>query len=128
MFDSYEYVMDRNPLVVKRYKTAETGCVYLTRGSEFYGVTVIKYTDVENEFVRTRGRMDVNAAEEFYNVACRYIRGEISWTEPVREFGCKYNQKCSKLCAPENCPVVLGGADYHSIFSKSCMFRKVKTK
>lgn len=119
MLCSYEELMDRNPRVIRTYKQPERGCVYLTKNSKFYGVTVIEYVCGNDEIVRTRGRMDANAAEEFFNVACCFIRGEIKWREPVREFTCTY-RKCK--CHPDNCPSALGGAAYHQIFSKSCLF------
>ena len=121
-FCSYEEFMDRNPRVIRKYQNADSGCAYLTRGSEFYGVTVIKYTNAGDEMVRTRGRMDSIAAEDFYNVAKRYIDGEIKWCEPVHEFKCAYNKKQAKICNSENCPSVLGGGEYREIFGSSCPF------
>lgn len=121
-FCSYEEFMDRNPRVIRKYQNADSGCAYLTRGSEFYGVTVIKYTNAGDEMVRTRGRMDSIAAEDFYNVAKRYIDGEIKWCEPVREFKCTYNKKQAKICNSENCPSVLGGGEYREMFGSSCPF------
>lgn len=108
MLCSYEEVMDRNPRVIKTYKQSDKGCVYLTKNSEFYGVTVIEYV--------------LNAAEEFFNVAQRFIRGEIAWVEPVREFICTYRKCNPNICNPDNCPSALGGTAYHQIFSKSCLF------
>ncbi|MDW2994806.1 MAG: hypothetical protein R8N24_02160 [Alphaproteobacteria bacterium] len=122
MLCSYEEVMDRNPRVIRTYKQPERGCVYLTKNSKFYGVTTIEYDSCNDEMVRTRGRMDVNAAEEFFNVACCFIRGEIAWVEPVREFICTYRKCNPNICNPDNCPSALGGAAYHQIFSKSCLF------
>ena len=122
MFCSYEEYMDRNPRVIRTYKQPERGCVYLFKNSEFYGVTVIEYVCGNNEMERTRGRMDVNAAEEFFNVAQRFIRGEIAWVEPVREFTCTYRKCNPNICNPDNCPSALGGAAYHQIFAKSCPF------
>lgn len=95
-FCSYEEFMENNPRVIRKHKNADSGCAYLTRGSEFYGVTVIKYTGAGDEIVSTRGRMDSIAAEDFFNVAKRYIDGEIQWRDPVREFKCAYNKKTSK--------------------------------
>lgn len=87
-FCSYEEFMDSNPRVIRKHQNADFGCAYLTRGSEFYGVTVIEYTNSGNEMVRTRSRMDSIAAEDFFNVAKQYIDGKIKWREPVREFKC----------------------------------------
>ena len=56
--------------------------------------------------------------------ATRYIRDEIEWTEPIRKYSCKYNQKHSRGCTEANCPRALGGADYRYIFGISCPFRK----
>ena len=92
-FCSYEEFMENDPRVIRKHKNADSGCAYLTRSSEFYGVTVIKYTGAGDEFVSTRGRMDSIAAEDFFNVAKRYIDGEIQWRDPVREFKCAYNKK-----------------------------------
>lgn len=122
MLCSYEEFMDRNPRVIRTYKQSDKGCVYLTKNSKFYGVTTIEYDGCDNEMVRTRGRMDANAAEEFFNVAQRFIRGEIAWREPVREFTCTYRKCNPSVCDPDNCPGALGGAAYHQIFSKSCLF------
>lgn len=128
MFCSYEEFMDCNPRVIRTYKNPEKGCVYLTRNCEFCGVTTIEYDDYNNEIVRTRGRMDANVAEDFFDIACRFIRGEIKWCDPVRKFNCKYNPKKSQVCSAEKCPKKLGGAAYHEIFSKSCNFRKARTR
>lgn len=128
MFCSYEEVMDRNPHVIRIYKNPEKGCVYLTRVHDFCGVTTIEYGNYNNEIVRTRGRMDATIAEEFFNVACCFIRGEIKWRDPVRKFSCKYNPKKSQGCSAEKCPKKLGGAAYYEIFSKTCIFRKSKTR
>lgn len=122
MLCSYEELMDRNPRVIRTYKNPDKGCVYLTKNSEFYGVTTIEYDSCNDEMVRTRGRMDANTAEEFFNVACCFIRGEIKWREPVREFTCTYRKCNPNICHPDNCPSALGGAAYHQIFSKSCLF------
>lgn len=121
-FCSYEEFMDCNPRVIRKYQNADSGCAYLTRGSEFYGVTVIKYTNAGDEMVSTRGRMDSIAAEDFYNVAKRYIDGEIKWREPVHEFKCIYNKQQAKICNSQNCPSVLGGSEYREIFGSSCPF------
>ena len=128
MLCSYEEVMDRNPRVIKTYKQPERGCVYLTKNSKFYGVTTIEYDSCNDEMVRTRGRMDANAAEEFFNVACCFIRGEIKWREPVREFTCTYRKCNPNICNPDNCPAALGGAAYHQIFSKSCLFNSTNSR
>ena len=127
-FCSYEEFMENNPRVIRKYKNADSGCAYLTRGSEFYVVTVIKYTGAGDEFVSTRGRMDSIAAEDFFNVAKRYIDGEIQWRDPVREFKCAYNKKQVKICSPENCPGALGGREYREIFGSSCPFCRGRSR
>lgn len=128
MFCSYEEFMDRNSHVIRTYKNPEKGCVYLTRGSEFYGVTVIEYANYADEMVRTRGRMDSIAAEDFYNVAKQYIDGKIKWREPVREFKCMYNNNCVTICSLENCPSALGGGEYREIFGVSCPFCRGRSR
>ena len=42
MLCSYEEFMNRNQHVIRKHQNADFGCAYLTRGSEFYGVTVIE--------------------------------------------------------------------------------------
>ncbi len=103
----------------------ENGDVYITRGENFYAVHIIKQTSAYSEEYKTRGRLDANAATEFFNTAVRYVSGEIEWTEPVRKFSCKYNQNHSKGCTDKNCPRALGGADYRYIFGMSCPFRRL---
>lgn len=109
---------------VKHY-AHRNGDVYLTRNSDFYAVTVIKQTTSYSEEYRTRGRMDLLCAGEFFDIAVRYLRGEIEWTEPVRKFSCKFNSCKSQGCTDKNCPRALGGADYRNIFGVSCPFRKL---
>ena len=121
-FCSYEEFMDSNPRVIRKHQNADFGCAYLIRGSEFYGITVIEYTNSGNEMVRTRSCMDSIAAEDFFNVAKQYIDGKIKWREPVREFKCIYNKKQAKICNSENCPSALGGREYREIFGSSCPF------
>lgn len=127
-FCPYEEFMDRNPHVIRKYQNVDSGCAYLTRGSEFYGVTVIEYTNSGNEMVRTRSRMDSIAAEDFFNVAKQYIDGKIKWREPVREFQCAYNNKHAKICNSENCPSALGGREYREIFGSSCPFCRGRSR
>ncbi len=121
-FCSYEEFMDSNSRVIRKHQNADFGCAYLIRGSEFYGITVIEYTNSGNEMVRTRSCMDSIAAEDFFNVAKQYIDGKIKWREPVREFKCIYNKKQAKICNSENCPSALGGREYREIFGSSCPF------
>ena len=104
----------------------ENGDVYVTRGDDFYAVHVVKQTTIYTEEYKTRGRMDAIAANEFFQVACRYLRDEIEWREPVRKFSCKYNSKVAHACTDKNCPKRLGGADYREIFGLSCPFRKTR--
>ena len=121
-FCSYEEFMDSNSRVIRKDQNADFGCAYLIRGSEFYGITVIEYTNSGNEMVRTRSCMDSIAVEDFFNVAKQYIDGKIKWCEPVREFKCIYNKKQAKICNSENCPSALGGREYREIFGSSCPF------
>lgn len=107
---------------IKSY-SHDNGDVYITHGDEFYAVTIIKQTSPYSEEYITRGRMDIIAATEFYDVACRYLRDEIKWTEPIRKFTCKYNQKKSTRCSVENCPKKLGGPAYREIFGMACPHR-----
>lgn len=108
--------------VIKRYNH-ENGVVYVTGGDEFYAVHIIKLTTPWSEEYKTRGRLDVLAAGEFFEVACRYLRDEIKWTEPARQHSCKYNPKKSRACNPKNCPKKLGGAAYWEMFGANCMHR-----
>ena len=110
------------PNAIKVYNH-ENGDVYVTRGDDFYAVHVVKQTTIYTEEYKTRGRMDAIAANEFFQVACRYLRDEIEWREPVRKFSCKYNPNRSRGCTPQNCPRCLGGAAYWEIFAKSCPHR-----
>lgn len=109
--------------VIKQYNH-ENGVVYVTGGDEFYAVHIIKLTTPWSEEYKSRGRLDVLAAGEFFEVACRYLRDEIKWTEPVRKFSCKYNPNRSRGCTDANCPHKLGGKDYRYIFGICCPFRK----
>ena len=102
----------------------ENGEVLLGAGKNFYYVAVVKQTGQAQQLVRERGRLDYISAIEFFDTACRYVRDEIEWTEPVRKFSCKYNPNHSKGCTDKNCPKKLGGADYREIFVTSCPFRK----
>ncbi len=111
------------PDAIKVYNH-ENGEVYITRGDEFYAVHIIKQTSPYSEQYISRGRLDYISASEFFSVACRYLQGEIEWTEPVRHYSCKYNPSKSRACNPKNCPKKLGGADYRYIFGTSCPFRK----
>ena len=101
----------------------ENGCVTLTGTDGVYAVNIVKQTSSFSERHISRGRLDVLAADEFYNIACRYLRDEIEWREPVRKFSCKYNPNRSRGCTPQNCPRCLGGAAYWEIFAKSCPHR-----
>lgn len=123
MFFEDNYVIDKAFGAIKSYHD-ENGDVMLLKGKNFYWISVVKFETPAREFVRERGRLDALAAAEFFNIAVRYIRGEIEWTEPVRKFSCKYNPNKSRGCTNKNCPKKLGGADYREIFAKSCPFRK----
>ena len=106
----------------------ENGEVHVTGGDEFYAVHIIKQTSPSSEEYKSRGRLDALSAGEFFDVACRYVNGEIEWTEPVRKFSCTYNPKRSQGCTCENCPRALGGAAYHELFAKSCLYRRNKSR
>ncbi len=112
------------PNAIKVYNH-ENGDVYITHGDEFYAVHIVKQTSPYSEQYKSRGRMDAIAAGEFFDVACRYLRGEIQWTEPVRKFTCTYNPNKSRGCTDKNCPKKLGGTDYRMIFGIACPFRKL---
>ncbi len=111
------------PNAIKVYHH-RNGEVYITRGDEFYAVHVVKKTTPYSEHYKSCGRLDALAAGEFFDIACRWIRDEIEWTEPVRKFSCKYNPNRSRGCTDKNCPRALGGKDYRYIFGASCPFRK----
>ena len=111
------------PNAIKVYHH-RNGEVYITRGDEFYAVHVVKKTTPYSEHYKLRGRLDALAAGDFFDIACRWIRDEIEWTEPVRKFSCKYNPNRSRGCTDKNCPRALGGKDYRYIFGASCPFRK----
>ena len=113
--------------VIKEYNH-ENGVVYVTGGDEFYAVHTIKLTTPWSEEYKSRGRLDALAADEFFDVACRYVNGEIEWTEPIRKFSCTYNPNRSQGCTCKNCPHALGGAAYHELFAKSCLYRRNKTR
>lgn len=119
-------VMTPEPLdnVVREYHH-ENGSVYLCHGKQFYYYVIEKQETPARAHVHERGRMDYITAHDFFDVACRYIRDEIKWTEPIYKFSCKYNQKHSRGCTDLNCPKCLGGADYRFIFGVSCPFRKI---
>lgn len=106
----------------------ENGDVYVTRGEKFYAVHIIKQTSAYSEEYRARGRLDAIAANEFFDIACRYLRNEIMWTEVIRKFTCKYNPHKSRGCTDKNCPKKLGGADYRKIFAGACPWRKTRTR
>lgn len=108
--------------VIKHY-SHENGDAYVTRGEECYAVHTVKLTTPWSEEYKSRGRLDVLAAGEFFEVACRYLRDEIKWTEPVRKFSCKYNPNRSRGCTDKNCPKKLGGTDYRMLFGICCPFR-----
>lgn len=112
------------PNAIKVYHH-RNGEVYITHGEDFYAVHVVKQTSPYSEQYITRGRLDSLCAKEFFDVAVRYLRGEIEWTEPVRKFSCKFNPCKSQGCTDKNCPRTLGGADYRNIFGMSCPFRKL---
>ena len=118
MFDSIANSLN----IIKKY-VDENGAVYLTGGNNFYAVSIEKYDTPWLSTVRQRGRLNALAAEEFFDVATRFVRGEIEWAEPTRKFSCKYNPNRSRGCTCANCPKKLGGAAYWELFSKSCLFR-----
>lgn len=103
----------------------ENGCVFLYRGKQFYFFKIEKKLSPARTLIHERGRIDYITAYEFFDTATRYIRDEIKWTEPVRKYSCKYNQKHSRGCTDDNCPRALGGADYRYIFGISCPFRNI---
>jgi len=112
---------------IKEYNH-ENGDVYVTRSENFYAVHIFKQTSSYSEEYRVRGHMDAIAANEFFDMACRYVRGEIEWREPIKEFSCKYNPNKSKGCTDKNCPKKLGGPNYREFFMKSCPFRKARAR
>lgn len=111
------------PNAIKVYHH-RNGEFYITHGDDFYAVHIVKQTTPYTEQYISRGRLDHISANEFFQVACRYLRDEIKWTEPARQYSCKYNPKKSRACNPKNCPKELGGADYRDIFGMFCPFRK----
>lgn len=113
------------PNAIKVYNH-ENGDVYITRGDEFYAVHIVKQTSPYSEQYISRGRLDHISANEFFQIACRYMRDEIKWTEPVRKFSCKYNPNKSCACTDKNCPRTLGGAAFREIFGAFCPFRKTR--
>lgn len=110
------------PNAIKVYHH-RNGEVYITHGDDFYAVHIVKQTTPYSEQFISRGRLDHISANEFFQVACRYLRGEIEWTEPTRQHSCKYNPKKSRACNHKNCPKKLGGAAYWEIFGANCMYR-----
>ncbi len=110
------------PNAIKVYHH-RNGEVYITHGDDFYAVHIIKQTTPYSEQFISRGRLDHISANEFFQVACRYLRDEIKWTEPTRQHSCKYNPKKSRACNPKNCPKKLGGAAYWEMFGANCMHR-----
>ena len=127
MFSDY---VEKSSKIIKKYSD-ENGEVYITRGTEFYGVMVIKMLAPGHELHRERGRMDALSAGEFFKTAVRYVRDDAEWVEPVRKFSCKFNPKHSRGCTPTNCPKCLGGSAYWEIFAPACLYRharKAKTK
>ena len=120
-------IIDKSLGIIKKYQN-ENGSVYLTGGDDFYAVSIEKYDTPWLTSVRQRGRLDALAAEEFFDVAVRYVRGEIKWTEPIRKFSCKFNPNKSKGCTCKNCPKQLGGAAYQELFAKSCLYRETRRK
>ncbi len=114
-------------MAIKHYEH-ENGDVYLTTNGCFYAVTVIKQTSFSTEEHRARGSLDYLSAGEYFDVACRYLRNEIQWCEPIREFSCTYNPNKSCGCTDKNCPRALGGVAYRELFSKSCPYRKTRSR
>ena len=117
--------MDKSLGVVKKY-VDEDGEVRLVKGKDFCAVWVIKLLGPGREIYRQRGRLSVISAQEFFDVAVRYVRGEIDWTEPVRTYSCKFNPKRSRSCFIKNCPRKLGGEAYWEMFAESCLFRQAR--
>lgn len=110
--------------IVRKYSDFD-GDVLLLRGNSFYMLAVRKKTAPGQEVFRERGRLDALSADELFDVAVRYVRGEIEWAEPIRKFSCKYNPNRSRGCTDANCPRVLGGAAYRELFGKNCPFRTI---
>lgn len=108
---------------VREYRH-KNGAVFLCRGNQFYYFVIEKKLSPARTQIHERGALDSISAADFFDVACRYIRGEIEWTEPVRKFSCKYRPSQSRGCTDANCPRALGGTAYREIFGKSCPFRK----
>lgn len=102
----------------------ENGSVSLCRGEQFYYFIIEKRLNPGQTLIRERGHLDFISASEFFDVATRYVRGEIEWTEPIRKFSCKHNPNRSRGCTDTNCPRALGGSAYREIFGTSCPFRK----
>ena len=111
------------PNAIKVYHH-RNGEVYITHGEDFYAVHVVKQTTPYSEQYISRGRLDHISANEFFQVACRYLRGEIEWNEPTRKFSCKYNPKKSRGCTDKNCPQCLGGVAYREMFGANCPYRQ----
>ncbi len=113
------------PNAIKVYHH-RNGDVYITRGDDFYAVYIIKQTTPWAEEYKSRGRLDYISAVEFFDNACRYVRDEIEWIEPVRKYCCTYNPNRPKGCTDKNCPKKLGGPTYREIFVRICPFRKTR--
>lgn len=128
MYDMLEKMEHSGCFRKTRVYHHENGMVLLGVGQQHCYVAVIKQETPARQFIRERGRLDYISAEEFFDMACRYVRGEIEWREPVRNFSCKYNPNKSKGCTDKNCPKKLGGADYRELFMKACPFRKARTR
>ena len=123
MFDPFEKSLN----MVKKY-VDENSYVYVTGKDGVFAVSVEKYNTPFSSSVYQRGNLDALCADEFFDVAVRFARGEIKWTEPVRKFGCTYNPNKSCGCTDKNCPRALGGVAYRELFSKSCPYRKTRSR
>ena len=102
------------------------GGVFLGVGNQYCYVAVVKRLAQAQELIRERGHLDYISAVEFFDNACRYVRDEIEWTEPVRKYCCTYNPNRPKGCTDKNCPKKLGGPTYREIFVRTCPFRKTR--
>lgn len=123
MFDPIE-----KSLNIKKKYVDENGEVFLSGGDDFYAISVSKHETPWLDIYYQRGRLDAIAATEFFDVAKRYVCGEIQWTEPIRKFSCTFNPNQIKGCTDKNCPKKLGGANYREIFGISCPYRKKRTR
>ena len=120
-------IVDRSLNIVKKY-IDENGYVYMTGCDGLYAISIEKQNTPWSSSIYQRGRLDALCADEFFNVAIRFVRGEIAWTEPVRKFSCKYNPTKSRGCTCTNCPRALGGVAYHEIFARTCPYRTTRTR